>query len=300
MSSDSYRSGFAAVVGRPNTGKSTLVNALVAEKISIVTAKPQTTRHSILGILTRPDCQIALVDTPGLHKPRGRLLNRAMNRAAAASLGGADLALFVIEATGWRAGDDFALSRLEESRIPVLLVVNKMDLVKPRSALLPFLEECGRKGDFREIVPVSARRGDNLDHLLTVICNYLPAGPSLFPDDMRTDRSREFRVAEVVREKLLENLREEVPYGLAVEVLAFEERGDLWLADVVIWVERESHQGIVVGRGGETLKRIGRAARLELEAIFGRRLHLETRVKLKANWSDNAAALRQLGYEEPS
>ena len=299
MTTEDYRSGFVAVVGRPNTGKSTLVNALVAEKISIVTPKPQTTRHSIMGILSQPDCQIVFVDTPGLHKRTGKLINQAMNRSANASLAGADLALFVVEAGGWRAGDEFALQRLTASKVPTILVVNKIDLVRPRSALLPYLEECLGRAEFLAIVPLSAKREENLEQLLDLVRKQLPPGPPLFPTDMKTDRGRAFRIAEVIREKLLMNLRDEVPYGLAVEVSAFDQqREDVWLVEVVIWVERDSHRGIVVGKGGEVLKKVGSEARRDLEAIFHRRLHVQTRVKVKANWSDSALALRQLGYEE--
>lgn len=299
MDKASFHSGFVAVMGRPNVGKSTLVNALVAEKISIVTPKPQTTRHSILGILSRADCQIAFVDTPGLHEPGKQLMNRAMLKSAGASLAGADLALLVVEARGWRRGDDLAWDRVKASEVPALLVVNKLDQVKPRQAVLAFLEECAQRVDVEAIIPVSARTGDNLERLLDTIRDCLPEGPALFPADVKTDRGAEFRIAEIIREKLLFVLHQEVPYGLAVEVQALERRDDLLLADVTIWVDRTSHQGMVIGRGGERIKDVGRSARLELEQIFGQRVHLETRVKVKENWRDSAAALRQLGYEEP-
>lgn len=286
-------------MGRPNVGKSTLVNALVGEKISIVTPKPQTTRHSILGILSTPECQVVFVDTPGLHRAGGRQINRAMNRSAAASVAGADLALLLVEAGRWRDEDDFALEKVREAGLPVFLVVNKADLVFPKTALLPFLEACASRFDFAEIIPVSARREDNLDRLLELIRNRMPPGPQLFPNEMKTDRGVEFRIGEVIREKLLMALQQEVPYGIAVEVLKLESRDDLLLADVVIWVERPSHQGMVIGRGGEGLKKVGSSARRDLETLLGRRLHLQTRVKVKENWSDSATALRQLGYEEP-
>jgi GTP-binding protein Era len=296
---DEQRSGFVAVVGRPNTGKSTLVNALVAEKISIVTPKPQTTRHSILGLRSEPDCQMIFVDTPGIHARRGKLINRAMNRTAGASASGADLLLLVVEATGWRAADDFALARIRESSVPAVLVVNKIDLVRPRSALLPFLADAAGRHDFVAVVPVSARREENLDRLLDCIRERLPEGPPLFPTDMTTDRGREFRVAEILREKLLMQLEDEVPYGLAVEVRALEEQEDLVMIDVLIWVDRDSHRGIVIGKGGQRLKKIGTAARQDIEQLLSRQVHLQTRVKVKENWSDSALALRQLGYEEP-
>jgi GTP-binding protein Era len=293
-----YRSGFVAVVGRPNTGKSTLVNALVHEKISIVTSKPQTTRHSILGVLTEPGVQIVFVDTPGLHRGATRLINRAMNKSAAASMVGADLALFVTDATGWTRADDHALGRLQESGIPAFLVVNKLDLLKRREDLLPVLEDFSARSAFVEVIPVSARRGTNMERLLDTVRQSIPVGPQLFPPDMKTDRGMEFRISEVLREKMLSLLHQEVPYGLAVEVLELERRPDLILVDAIVWVERESHQGIVVGRGGERIKKISTLAREDLEAIFARRFYLTTRVKVKENWGDNARALRQLGYEE--
>jgi GTP-binding protein Era len=296
---ETFVAGFVAIVGRPNTGKSTLVNALMDEKISIVTSKPQTTRQSILGILTNPTSQVVLVDTPGMHSGPGKLMHRAMNRSAMASLAGAELIVFVVEATGWRKGDDYVLERLRDEKIPVILVVNKMDLLKRRDDLLPLIEAYSARGAFAEVVPISARRGNNLDRLLDVILSYLPKSEPLFPKDTRTDRSMEFRVGEMLREKLLETLREEVPYGLAVEVLALEERGELTYVDAVIWVEKESHQGITVGRGGERLKKVSTDARLDLEKIFDRRFFLKAHVKVKQNWSDNARMLRQLGYEAP-
>ena len=299
MPAEEYRAGFVAVIGRPNTGKSTLVNALVAEKISIVTPKPQTTRHSILGLRSESDCQMIFVDTPGLHPRTGKLINQTMNRTAGASAAGADLILLVVDACGWRGGDDFALERVLQSPVPAILVANKIDLVKPRTALLPMLQAASGRAEFAAVVPVSARSGENLDRLLECIRERLPVSPALFPQDIKTDRGREFRIAEVVREKLLMQLSDEVPYGLAVEILAAEEQGELLFVDLVIWVDRDSHRGIVVGKGGQRLKQIGQAARHELEQLLGQRIHLQSRVKVKENWGDSARALRQLGYEEP-
>lgn len=294
-----FRAGFVAVMGRPNTGKSTLVNTFVGEKISIVTSKPQTTRHSILGIVQMPDGQVVLVDTPGIHGGRRRLINRAMNRAAGVALAGADLALFVVEATRWTGEDDQVLAKLREAGVPTILVVNKLDLLPRREDLLPVLEDYGSRGEFIEIVPVSARRGTSVAHLLELIRARLPESEALYPVDATTDRGIEFRVGEVFREKLLQALRDEVPYGLAVEVLALERRDELTLVDALIWVEKDSHRGIVIGRGGAQLKRISTAARVDLERIFGRRFYVKAHVKVKENWSDNARALRQLGYEVP-
>ena len=214
---NSFKAGFVAVVGRPNTGKSTLVNALVGEKISIVTSKPQTTRHSILAILQEPQSQIIFVDTPGIHSGKQKLINRTMNRTAVASLAGADLALFVVESTRWSADDERAARALHDAGIPTLLVVNKLDLLKRREDVLPVLQDYQARGDFIEVVPLSARQGTNLERLLELIRDRLPESEPLFPQDTTTDRGMDFRVAEIFREKLLETLRAEVPYGLAVE-----------------------------------------------------------------------------------
>ncbi|MFQ5634537.1 MAG: GTPase Era [Gammaproteobacteria bacterium] len=294
-----FRAGFVAVVGRPNTGKSTLVNALVREKISIVTSKPQTTRHSIRGILQQPDTQIVFVDTPGIHSGGRRLIHQTMNRTAVAALAGADLALFVVEAMQWYPEDDRVAQQLLDAGVPVILAVNKLDMLKRREDVLPVLRDYEARGDFCEIVPVSALRGTNLERLPELIRRRLPESDALFPTDVATDRSMDFRIGEIFREKLLEALRDEVPYGLAVEVLARERRDDLTLVDALIWVEKESHRGIVVGRGGDRLKKISTAARLDLERIFARRFYVKAHVKVRENWSDNAGALRQLGYEIP-
>jgi GTP-binding protein Era len=294
---DEFRSGFVAVVGRPNAGKSTLVNALVGEKVSIVTSKPQTTRHRILGIRNRPGSQIIFVDTPGLHAHARKLINRTMNRAAVTSVEGADLVLMVVEGEGWRGGDDHVLERLSGREIPIVLVVNKIDRVRPRTELIPFLEKCGHRGAFAAIIPVSALTGENLDQLLEIVQSHLPAGPMLFPADMTTDRSMAFRVAEVLREKLMESLQREVPYGLAVEIEALEETAGLLRVSAVIWVSKDSQRPIVVGRGGATLKKVGQAARIELDKLFDKRVYLQTHVRVRRNWADDARALRQFGHE---
>ena len=297
---ENFRTGFVAIVGRPNVGKSTLVNALVGRKISIVTPRPQTTRHAIMGVLTRPASQVLFVDTPGLHTRQRNLLNRAMNRAVEGALVGAEVALFVVEAGAWKAADSFVLEHALATKIPVILAVNKVDLVRPKSALLPYLLACEKRAAFHAIVPVSAANSDNLDRLLEQVTDLLPAGPPLYPLDATTNRSMAFRVAEMLREKLLIALRQEVPYGLAVEILALEEKPGVVLADAVIWADRESHKGIVVGKGGATIRDVGTAARLELEKIFGLRFHLETHVKVKTNWADSARALQQFGFESNS
>ena len=295
-----FRTGFIAIVGRPNVGKSTLVNALVGRKISIVTPRPQTTRHAIVGVLTRPDAQLLFVDTPGLHTRQRNLLNRAMNRAVDGALVGADVALLVVEAGVWKASDSFVVPHALAAGIPVVLAVNKVDLVRPKSALLPYLLASEKRAAFHAIVPISAAGADNLDRLLEVLTDLLPVGPPLYPADTTTNRGIAFRVAEIIREKLLIALRQEVPYGLAVEILALEEKPGVVLVDAVIWADRESHKGIVVGKGGATIKEVGTAARLDLEKIFGLSFYLETHVKVKTNWADSARALQQFGFETNS
>jgi len=300
MAAGSFRSGFVAVVGRPNTGKSTLVNALVGEKVSIVTSRPQTTRHRILGIRSRSDSQVVFVDTPGLHGNARKLINRTMNRAAASSLADADVVLFVIEASGWRAADEHVLQRLSRVAAPMILVVNKADLVRPRSKMLPLLQAVQARQLFAEIVPVSALESENLERLMELILARLPAGERFYPEDMKTDRGRDFRIGEILREKLMAALEREVPYGLAVEIGAVEDGERLASIDAQIWVAKESQRPIVLGRGGERLKAIGQAARLDLEAFLGKKVFLQTHVKVRRNWADDARALRQFGYEDES
>ncbi len=292
-----YRCGFAALVGRPNVGKSTLLNALIGEKISIVTPKPQTTRHRILGILTKPFAQIIFVDTPGLHSTARRAMNRHMNRAALASLQDADLNLFVAEALRWTDEDQRVLEELVKQGRPIIVILNKVDKVFPKERLLPFIDELAQRAKFEEIVPVSALRGTQLERLPETIAKYLPVSPPHFPADQLTDRSLEFQAAEIVREKLTLRLRQELPYGLTVAIERFAEEDGRFVINAVIWVERTGQKAIVIGHGGEQLKEVGRAARLEMCERFGRPVHLELWVKVKENWSDNEAALKQLGYE---
>ena len=292
-----FRSGFAALVGRPNVGKSTLLNALVGEKLSIVTPRPQTTRHRILGVLDLPGAQIAFVDTPGLHAQARRALNKAMNRTAAAALEGADLVVLVVEALRWTGEDDLALARIARSGRPALAAVNKVDQARPRTQLLPYLAQLAARHPFRACVPVSALKGDNLADLRDTIAAQLPVGAALFPPGQRTDRGREFRIAEIIREKLTLELNQEVPYGIAVEVERVAEEDGQLHVDAAIWVDRDGQKPIVIGAGGARLKRVGRSARLALNGLLQQRLHLNLWVKVRENWADNARALRELGLE---
>jgi len=292
-----YRCGFVAVVGRPNVGKSTLINAIMGRKVSIVTAKPQTTRHRILAVHTTPDAQILFVDTPGLHREASKAMNRLMNRAATSALADADVVLFLSDATHWTQEDDDVLKQLRKTRAPVIALLNKIDRIQPRERLLELLSQMASRHDFAEILPISARKNDNLDRLLDLLPGFLPESPPLFPEDMQTDRSPEFHAAEIIREKLTLMLHQELPYGLTVQIERYDVDAAGISINAIIWVERESQKGIVVGKQGATLKRIGRAARLELAEELERPVHLEMWVKVKSNWADSEKDLLSLGFE---
>lgn len=294
-----HRCGFAAIVGRPNVGKSTLLNALLKRKVSIVSPKPQTTRHRILGILTGEAAQIIFVDTPGIHVTEKRMMNKYMNRSAQTSLADADVILFLVEALRFTDEDQHVLERIKQSGRPLVLLISKVDKVQPKERLLPFLAEVTRKAEFVEVVPISGMKRINLDTLPTLIAKHLPLSPRHFPEQQVTDRSEKFQTAEIIREKLTWRLRDELPYGLTVELERFEfdnDSGKL-IVNAVIWVERTGQKAIVIGEKGEGLKKVGTAARLELQKLLNSPVHLELWVKVKENWSDSAAALRQFGYE---
>ena len=292
-----FRCGFAALVGRPNVGKSTLLNALVGQKVSIVTPRPQTTRHRIIGLAQLPNAQIAFVDTPGLHSQAKRALNKAMNRTAAAALDDADLVVLVVEALVWTAEDELVLRRIARGGRPVLAAINKIDRAKPRERLLPYLADLDGRHGFLALVPVSALKEQNLEDLRHSIAAHLPVSPPLFPDGELTDRGIQFRIAEMIREKLTLELNQEVPYGIAVEIERLAEEDGQLTVDAAVWVDREGQKPIVIGAKGERLKRVGTSARLALNGLLGRRLHLNLWVKVRENWADNARALRELGLE---
>jgi GTP-binding protein Era len=291
------RCGFVAVVGRPNVGKSTLINAILGSKVSIVTPKPQTTRHRILAVYTRNDSQIIFVDTPGLHRGAVKRINRMMNRTAASALADADLILFVSEANRWTTEDQDVLDRLKESPVPAIALLNKIDKVHPREELLSVLSAMSERHTFDEVLPISAKLHDNLDRLVELIPAYLPESPALYPEEMITDRSESFQIAELIREKLTLLLRQEVPYGLTVEIEQIKKEPEGIGINAIIWVERDSQKGIVVGKGGNVLKKVGRSARLELKERLGMPVHLELWVKVKDNWADSERELLRLGYE---
>ena len=299
VTKNSFRCGFIAVVGRPNVGKSTLINTILGSKVSIVTPKPQTTRHRILGVDSHDDYQAIYIDTPGIHRQANKAMNRLMNRTAANALIDADLVLFMTEANRWTPEDEDVLKRLESVNAPVVALLNKIDRVHPKEILLAALATMSERRKFAEVIPISARRRDGLAALDELVPGYLPESEPLFPDDMVTDRSNDFRAAEVVREKLTLALRQEIPYGLTVQIERFETDENGVAIHAVIWVEKDSQKGIVVGKGGGLLKKIGRAARLELKDEYGVPVHLEMWVKVKDNWADSERELLRLGYESP-
>ena len=290
------RSGMVAVVGRPNVGKSSLVNALVGRKVSIVTRKPQTTRHRIQGVLHRPEGQIVLVDTPGLHLKQGRAINRYLNDTAAASLPGVDLALFVIEAGRWNEEDEAVLKRLARAQAPVGLVINKVDRVADKKRLLPEIEAHAARRDYAFILPVSALKRDNLDGLVREMLARMPEGPALYPEDQVEGQDLPFVLAEIVREKLMERLRQELPYVLTVQIEKLEREAGLTRVEAVIWVERENQKAIVIGEKGQALKAVGTAARKEMEGRLGQQVFLKLWARSAKNWTDDAQALKRFGY----
>jgi GTP-binding protein Era len=299
-SGELMRCGIAALVGRPNVGKSTLLNTLLGRKISIVGPKPQTTRNRIHGVLSRPGYQIIFADLPGLHAHERRAINRFMNRTALASLADADVNVLVVEALRWTDQDERALEAVKSADRPIVLVINKVDRVQPKSRLLPYIDELSGKADFADVVPLSALKHKNLDSLPELIARHLPESPQLYPAEQLTDASDRFMAAEIVREKLTLRLQEELPYGIVVEIEnlgpAEDEPGKL-LVQAVIWVERTGQKAIVIGKGGDLLKEVGRAARLELKQHFEQPVHLELWVKVKEDWSNDAAALRRFGFD---
>jgi GTPase len=295
--SGSYRAGTVALIGRPNVGKSTLLNALVGTRISIVSPKAQTTRHRLLGIASFPTGQLLLVDTPGIHRAEKRAINRYMNRTARGSLVGVDAAVLVVEAGHWTDDDDLASQALAEVNVPTILVINKIDRVRDKQALLPFIAAHAAGDIFKAVHPLSALKRKGLEPLVRDLLALLPESDPIYPEDDITDRSQRFLGAELVREQLMLRLGDEVPYSATVAIDRFDEDGNLLRIDATIWVEREGQKAIVVGKGGESIKQIGRAARENMERLFGRKVFLQTWCKTRDGWADDAAALALFGYE---
>ncbi len=293
-----YRCGYVAIVGRPNVGKSTLLNHLIGQKISITSRKPQTTRHQILGIKTTDSRQIVYVDTPGIHQGSKRAMNRYMNRAAHSALQGVNVVLFLIEALRWTDEDAMVLQRLKDSDVPVILLLNKADRIEDKDSLLPFLQEVSAKHDFSHIIPVSALKGINLDELEDTVAEYLDLSEPFYPEDQITDRSVRFMVAEIIREKLMRGLGQELPYDLTVEIESFKEEKGLTRIHALIWVERKNQKAIIIGKGGERLKAVGKQARKDIENLIDNKVYLQLWVKVKEGWSDDERALLSLGYSD--
>jgi GTPase len=291
-----HRCGHVAIIGRPNVGKSTLLNRILGQKVAITSKRPQTTRHRLLGIHTTPDAQTIYVDTPGLHRRGGRAMNRIMNRAASGTIADVDVVLFVADALKWTDEDDYVLELLKPVKAPVVLALNKIDRIKDKSALLPHIATLQARYPFRAIVPVSASQGSQVPELVQTLTALLPESPPLYPGEQVTDRSERFLAAELVREKLMRHLGQELPYAVTVEIENFTEDHELARIDALIWVERDSQKAIVIGRGGAMLKRIGQEAREDIERMLDRKVFLQLWVKVKEKWSDDERALRSLGY----
>lgn len=298
MNEKPYRAGHVAVIGRPNVGKSTLINGLVGTKVSITSDRPQTTRHRMLGIASFEGGQVVLVDTPGIHGTQNKAMSRVLNRAARGALEGVDAALLVVEAGRWDDEDAMALAALKEAKVPVVLVVNKIDRLRQKNDLLPYLAQVNEGRDFAAVHPLSALKRQGLEDLVVTLLPLLPEQPALYDEDDVTDRSMRFLAAEFVREQLMRQLGAELPYASAVEIERFEEDGNMFRIGAVIWVERDSQKAIVIGKGGERLRKIGTKAREQMERLFGRKVFLETWVRVRQGWSNDEAALRALGYGE--
>ena len=305
-----FKSGFVAIVGRPNVGKSTLMNHILGQKLSITSRKPQTTRHKIVGIDTREKSQAVFVDTPGMHKKEVRAINKMMNRAASSALRDVNLVLFVIDAQKWTPNDDLVLEKLKNAEMPVILVINKIDTFENKNSTLPLIQERTKLMNFAEIVPVSALRASNLEHLRDTIEHYLPFQPPLYALDQITDRSERFLASEVIREKIMRQLGEELPYDLTVQIESFnteaatihEKTGRPKPActyiDATIFVDRQGQKAIVIGEKGAKLKKIGMDARADMEKMFEQKIMLTLWVKVKGGWSDDERALKSLGYSD--
>lgn len=290
--------GLVAIVGRPNVGKSTLLNMLVGQKVSITSKKPQTTRHRIIGIDTVDNYQTVYVDTPGLHSEEKRAINRLMNKAAATSILDVELVIFVVEGTRWLDDDQMVLNRLIAAKKPVLLVVNKVDLFKEKEELLPHLQWLGEQLNFVGIIPVSAQRGTNVQELRKLVQSHLPPCEFFFPEDYITDRSQRFMASEIVREKLMRFLGDELPYSVTVEIERFKWEEKHYHIAALILVERDSQKRMVIGKAGERIKTIASEARKDMETLFEQPVFLQMWVKVKSGWADDERALRSLGYGE--
>ena len=292
------RCGYVALIGRPNVGKSTLLNRFLGQKLSIVTAKPQTTRQQIAGIKTTAEGQVVFLDTPGIHLAAKRALNRYMNRIARAALNGVDIVLFLIEAERWTKQDEHVARALEELAVPIILVVNKVDQVADKTRLLAFLQDKVQNKPFAHVVLISARQSKGVADLEALVMQHLPFSKPMYDEDQFTDRSERFLAGELIREQLMLRLNQELPYALTVEVEEFKRTPELLRISAIIWVEREGQKQIVIGSSGQVLKQVGSRARAALEELFEQKVFLRTWVKVSSDWSDNEKSMRQLGFDE--
>ncbi len=295
---ESTRCGYVAIVGRPNVGKSTLMNHLLGQKISITSRKPQTTRHRIVGIKTSANVQAVFVDTPGIHQEEPKAINRLMNKSATSSVKDVDVVVFVIDGLKWNEGDEHVLRKLTHVNVPIILAINKVDTLEDKNALLPHLQALALKREFAAIVPVSALKNTQLDSLEKEIYQRLPESEFFYPEDQITDRSTRFLVAEIVREKLMRQLGKEVPYECSVEIEQFELQGHVWHISALILVEKSSQKRIVIGDKGDRLRKVGTDARHDIELLMEAKVMLKLWVKVKSGWSDDERALRSLGYDQ--
>ncbi|MCL7944291.1 GTPase Era [Marinobacter sp. ATCH36] len=292
------RCGFVAIVGRPNVGKSTLLNHILGQKLSITSRKPQTTRHQVLGIKTEGPVQAIYVDTPGMHEEEPRAINRYMNKAATSALKDVDVVVFVVDQMAWTTADEMVLEKLSSLKCPVILAVNKVDRIENREALLPHLDMLSRKRDFAELIPLSALKGMNLEPLEEAVGRFLPQSVHFYPDDQITDRSERFMASEMVREKITRQLGAELPYSVAVEIEEFRKDGKTLHISALILVEREGQKKIMIGDKGERLRRIGQEARADMERLFDSKVMLRLWVKVKRGWADSERALKSLGMND--
>ena len=290
--------GFVALIGRPNVGKSTLMNHLLKQKISITSRKPQTTRHRILGINTTAAGQAIYMDTPGMHNNEKRALNRYLNRTAETTLLGVDVIVWLIDGLSWHEYDEVIFKKLEQAGLPVILAVNKVDKVKDKDAILTFFAEAQHRFPFEHLVPISALKRTNLDQLESLIMKLLPENDLIYPEDQVTDRPERFLAAEIIREKLTRRLGDELPYALTVEMERYEELPNITKIYAIIWVERLTQKNIVIGKDGDMLKKVGTDARFDIEKLIGQKVYLQLWVKVKKNWSDNERALQSLGFND--
>ncbi|WP_437883058.1 GTPase Era [Pseudomonas sp. LRF_L74] len=295
---DTTRCGYVAIVGRPNVGKSTLLNHILGQKLAITSRKPQTTRHNMLGIKTEGDVQAVYVDTPGLHKQNDKALNRYMNRTASSALKDVDVVIFVVDRARWTEEDQMVLERIQYVQGPVILAINKTDRLDDKAELIPHLQWLQEQLPKAEIVPISAQQGHNLDALEQLVAKFLPESEHFFPEDQITDRSSRFLAAELVREKIMRQLGAELPYQITVEIEEFKQEGRILHIHALILVERDGQKKIIIGDKGERIKRIGQEARKDMEVLFDSKVMLNLWAKVKGGWSDDERALRSLGYND--